>query len=44
MDRDLGPLREFLGALLTPYLTLIFFQDVFLFLCEFLGVDVELAR
>ena len=44
MDRDLGPLRELLGALLTVSLAQIFFQDVFVLLFDPLGVDFELPR
>ena len=44
MQRDFRASWEHLAALLAPSLTLILFQDVFVFLFEPLGVDFELAR
>ena len=40
--RNFGAFWEHLAALLTPYLTLIFFQDVLVLLFEPLGVHSEL--
>ena len=44
IHREFGASWEHLAALLTPSLTLIFFQDVFVLLFEPFGVDFELPR